>query len=229
MRGSYYSGIESDFKEPVKWVSLDSAVATVGSDGDITAVTKGTTELQVSWRTYSTSINVTVNEAALQSVEFSTPSLEMDACRSATLSATAMYSDGTSRRLPDTANWFLVDTTLGSIEIDPHSSITVTSLGHGTTRLDVTVENVTASVPIVMLDTLASIAIEPDLSSLTPGEQVTLSASGNYSDGSEFDISGSALWQLVDLSPDDSIAELDPISFMPKNLIRLTSAQALWK
>ncbi len=218
VRGNYYSGIDAEFTEPVEWVSHDTAVATVGSNGDITAVSEGATEIHVTWRTYSASTNVTVNEAALQSIEVGSPSLEMDACRSASLSATGIYSDGTSRPLSNTVSWLLADTTLGSIEIDPDSSITVTSLGRGSTRLDISVENVSASVPVVMLDTLASIAIAPDLPTLTPGKQVALSAIGSYNDGSEFDISGSALWQLLDALPDASIAELDPTSLIPKQL-----------
>ena len=66
VRGNYYSGIDAEFTEPVKWVSHDSAVATVGSNGNITAVSEGATEIHVTWRTYSASTNVTVNEAALQ-------------------------------------------------------------------------------------------------------------------------------------------------------------------
>jgi hypothetical protein len=213
VQGFYYTGVDAKFTEPVKWVSLDPAVASVGSDGDITAVSEGVTEIQVSWRTYSASTNVSVNEAALQSIELSSLSLEMDACRSASLSATGIYSDGTSRQLPDTVNWSLLDTTLGSIEINPDFSITITSLGHGSTSLDVSVENVNASLPVVMLDTLTSIAITPDLSTLTPGERVALLATGNYNDVSEFDISSNAAWLLENQLPDDSIAELDLISF----------------
>ena len=199
--------------DSVSWSSHEPAVATITSTGDIKAIAVGTTEIQLNWREHASSAVVTVTEASLQNLAITPISLELDECQSTPVTAIGTYTDGSQRALPLSANWSLQNTSLGRIDVIDDGATTLVSRMAGNTTLSVTVDAVTASIPVVFLDTLSAIDVDPQLTSLLPGDSINMSVSGLYSDGMVANLNGVADWHRLDQSPVDEFLIMEDTVF----------------
>ena len=156
-------------KEPIKWSSSDKSVATVNSDGVVTAVGGGTATIKATCGSYSETCTVTVTQPK---VSLSKSSVSLYIGDTSKLSASVTPS-GTS------VSWSCDDTSVAKV-----SDGKITAVGSGTTKIRVKMTyagntykdscEVTVSKPSVKLSSTEL--------SLLPGDSATLKATVKPSD-----------------------------------------------
>lgn len=218
-----FRGGESKSLDGTVWESLDPSVASVDAAGAITAVGEGSTTISVTLRDESAQATVTVTEATLEAISLTPDSLEIAECGAAMILAHTVYSDGTEHDLPTSALLRVVDEAIVSAQRLPaieegaqdesgdesgtgnqsasdasaDAQIQIVAHDAGSTQLTVTVGDISSVVPVVALDTLTGIDIGSEVLRLVPGELISVSATGSYSDSSIADISSAGSWSLI--------------------------------
>lgn len=176
------------------WTSANPAVATiVAATGVATAVAPGSTTITVTSGGLTASATLTVTAATLNAISITPINPSVAVNLTLPLTATGIYSDGTSANLTSTVDWSpggldaSVDPETGVVKgvaIDAGAAITATWQGVSST----TNVAVTAAV-------LQSIAVTPaSVSLLSSGQTAQLKAMGTFSDGPPVDLTATATW-----------------------------------
>ena len=100
--GTFSDGSTQDMTASLTYSSSKPLVALVTATGLLTGLAPGTSNITASLGSVSTSFNVTVNAATLQTITVGTGSLTVVAGISAQLTATGTYSDGSTQDLSAT-------------------------------------------------------------------------------------------------------------------------------
>jgi uncharacterized protein YjdB len=157
---------------PVSWSSSSPAVATIRSDGVLTALSQGSTTITAVSGARSATALVTVGLLPVSSISVapSTPSLLVG--QTATLAATARDSTGvvlTGR----VVSWSSANAAIASVS----SSGVVTAISAGSTTITASSEGVTATAAVTVGRVpVASVSITPGSGLLFAGQSVTLTA-----------------------------------------------------
>ncbi|SOD02103.1 Ig-like domain (group 2) [bacterium JGI 053] len=148
----------------VTWTSADSAVATVGADGTVTAVAVGTVRIRATVEGVSGSARVIVTPppaAAVARVEVIPDSLVLHPGQTGDFNATAYDAEGhvlTGRAV----TWTSADSTVATVGADG----TVTAVAVGTVRIRATVEGVSGSAAVIVTSppavAVARVEVVPD-------------------------------------------------------------------
>ena len=156
----------------VTWQSSDETVATVNDQGQVTAVGNGMT--QVTARSGSAEASVPVS--VMQSASSITIEPRMATLMSigATVQLSAMVLDDNGQPVEDAVvTWRSGDETVATVNDQGQ----VTAVGNGVTQVTARSGSVEASVPVSVMQTSASITIEPSTATLMSiGATVQLSA-----------------------------------------------------
>lgn len=180
------------FSDTAIWENNNPQIASVDSAGVVTANEVGSTTITASWRGFEDSIPVTVDDAILQALSTSPVSIEFDECLSAQVNTSALYSDGSSRSLPDAVSWSIVDLNTGSVVPEGDMAIVQASTS-GTGSLVLQYEEISLETPIVVMDTLDSITLGTSSYTIPVGSTVEISIFGSYGDeATPVGISGAA-------------------------------------
>jgi len=206
------TGINSDnstssLTNDVTWQSSNDSIATISSSGAVSALSPGQVTLQASFDGVIGSTTLIVSNAALTSLEISPGSLQLAAGTNAEVGLIGHYSDGSTQNLETQANWAITDTAIASLS-DPLAagSLRVTGLSVGSTQLTASLGGSNAQIDItISAASLTQIVISPDTPNLPLGAQLSLSATGLYSDGSSQSLSDQVSWS----SADDNILTID--------------------
>ena len=206
--GTWTDGTTQDVTATDTWTSSAPSVATVsnasGSQGLVSALTKGTTTITVADPTTGVmqSVTVMVTPGLLVSVAVTpaNPSVPLDT--TAQLVATATYTDGSTANVSQSVNWV---STTGSIAVAnaPGPAGQVTSLSLGSSVVSATdptsgisgQTTVTASPAI-----LESLSITPATVNILTGQTQQLTATGTMSDGSMVAYTGTVTWASTSAS-----------------------------
>jgi len=199
------TGIDSDnstrpLTNEVVWQSSDDSIASISSSGVVSALAAGQVTLQASLDGIIGSTTLTVTNASLSSLEISPGSLQLAAGTRMEVDLIGHYSDGSTQNLETQASWAITDTTIASLS-DPlvTGSVQVTGLAVGSTQLTASLGDSTAQIDItVSAASLTQIILGPDTPSLPLGTQLSLSATGLYSDGSSQSLSNQVNWSNAD-------------------------------
>ncbi|WP_339390000.1 Ig-like domain-containing protein [Vibrio neptunius] len=196
---TYNNGLSMNISDSVTWVPIDTNTATVTPDGQLTGVAVGTTSLTaVKGQITSNRVNVNVSDAVLTAINVTPAVVNVPKGQHQTLTANAIYSDGTSSIISDSVVWRPVDT----------STATVTSNGVlsgdniGTTTLTATKDGITSlPVGVVVSEAeLISISVTPPMVTVAKGQHQALTATAIYSDNTSSDISNYVTWNTIEPS-----------------------------
>jgi len=190
----------ADCNYEVEWSSDDTDIAVVSSSGMITTLNTGVANIRAAVGRFSSSQAFTVSDATIQSINLEPSSVSLDECRSETVTATGVYSDGTTRNISDLAklNWSTDDTDLARVANVSASGITVLASASGSGTLTAAYEDsIDNSAALTVLDTLSNITLSPITLALNVGDSSTITAEGSFSDGSSADISQNSEWSLT--------------------------------
>ncbi|MDP3158216.1 MAG: Ig-like domain-containing protein [Archangium sp.] len=190
------SGTTTSPANGATWTSSDDAVLTVSSTGDGTAalqgVAPGTAIVTAKLRDASASLTVIVARAgpSLTRIELTPASPTLAIGTTLQLTATGIFSDGTTAALTD-ATWSSADQTLLTVS----STGLVSALAGGSTQVTASKAGVSGTLTVtVSTATLIAIDVTPALPSLPRGIKQQLVATGRFSDSTTQDLSTQVAW-----------------------------------
>ncbi len=173
------------------WTSDNTAVATVGLVGLVTAVASGTANIGASFGGVSGSTLLTVSSATLKSIVVTPSSAVMAPASTLLFTATGTYSDGTTQNISNAVAWSSSASNVASIT--NFGQVTGQSAGSATITAQQGSVSGTAAV-VVASSTLKSLQISP--ASATVAEQTgkQFEAIGTFADNSTQNLSASVTW-----------------------------------
>ena len=194
--GSFEDGSTRDVTSLVTWAALDSTVAKFSSstNGQVTASREGSTTLTATAGTAQASMVFNVTAATIRSLLIYPPNPSIAPGTKINLNALGVFSDSSVQDLTNQVAWVSFGYTVASVD----SKGTATGLMTGSANLTAysftsgfaeasTQLNVTGA-------TLKSIAIGPTDAVISPGNTISFTALGTFSDGSTQDVTNAAVW-----------------------------------
>ena len=184
------------------WTSSNASVASIGATGVVTAHAGGTTTITATFEGQSDVAVVTVTAAGttVTGLSVSASATSVVVGGTATVMATASYSDGTSATV--TPTWSSSNAVVATVS----SSGTVTAVAAGTATITGTFEGQSGSVEVTVTAadaTVTSLAVTAAATSLEVGQTTTVTATATYSDGTSGTVNPN---RVVWLSSDESLA-----------------------
>ena len=187
--GTYSDGTTKDISSLVTWASNSSNVS-VNNLGKATAVAVGDAIITAVLEGVTGTSTVTVTPATLQSVSVGAD-FSLNKGQTRTLTATGVFSDGTSQDISSVVAWLSTTPAVATI----NNAGLVTAVSTGASIINATLNGVSGSANIsVSAATLQSLSITPATPNLVKGLTQTLVATGTYSDGSSQALTTGVTW-----------------------------------
>ncbi|MNC17958.1 Bacterial Ig-like domain (group 2) [compost metagenome] len=179
------AGVETDVTADAEWSSAKTTVATV-KKGLVTGVAKGKTAVTASYGGQKVTVNIEVDQVA--SIEASVSNLAMKSGESAKVTVSITFTDGKTKDVTDKAEW-----KSGSYKIATVTGGTVKAVAYGKSYVTAKYGGKTVKVPVTV-DVLKYLEVSQMNLSLSVGQSVQLIATATFEDGSEADVSKTAVW-----------------------------------
>ena len=192
--GTFSDGTDHNVTGLVTWSSSDPSAATIITGGLATGVALGTSTVTATFGTLSGSTTLTVNSATLSSLSVAPANPSIPAGVTQQFTATGAYSDGTSHDITGLVTWTSSD---GSVATISTGSL-ATAAAAGTSTVTATSGGISGGTTLTVNGaTLSSISIapgNPSIPSVPAGITQQLTATGNYSDGTSYNITLQVTW-----------------------------------
>jgi trimeric autotransporter adhesin len=203
--GHFDDGSQQDLTASARWYSSDITVAAVsdakGSKGLATAVSKGTVTVRASYSGKNADATLAVTDASLESIAVSPADPQVPLGETEQLTATGIYSDGTTVVLTEKVVWSSSDTSVASLSTTPGSEGLAKAVGFGSSTITAAFKSVSVSTTLsVTAAQLKSIDVTPAGSTVALGDAEQLKATGAYSDGSTVVLAKKVVWSSSDTS-----------------------------
>jgi len=209
--GHFQDGSAQDLTTASTWSSSDNINVPVsdaaGTKGLVTGAGPSTAMITAddAGITGSTTATVTVTSATLQSITVDPVNPSIAKGLTVQLTATGHFSDNTTQNITTLVNWTTADPATAQVSNVAGSQGLVTGKGVSTATITATLSGQSGSTDVsVTPAVLRSINVAPSDSTIAKGTTVQLSATGNLSDGTTEDLTGTAAWG----SSDETIAHL---------------------
>ena len=188
-QGNYSDGTTADISSQVTWSSSDSTVAVLGASGLLTSYKSGSVIATATSGTVAGTLVVTVN--GLKSITVGAPNASIASGATEQLTATAVYSDNSTKLITSQAAWQSSDPTVAAVS----ASGLLTALKSGNVTVTATWNSISGTVGVsVTAGALSSITVTPAAFSIASGQSKKLSALGTYADGTSLDVTSQATW-----------------------------------
>jgi trimeric autotransporter adhesin len=197
--GDFSDGTTEDLTTQVSWTSGDNTIAQVsdaaGTNGLVTGVSIGNTPITATLGGVHGSTTVTVTAAVLASIQITPPNPSIAKGTTQQLTATGIFSDGTTEDLTKTVSWSISPANLATVS--PNGLLTGTNVGaglvHGTlVQGGITVQGTTS------FTITPAVLIKLDITPLSPriafGTSIQFTATGTFSDASTQNLTTSVSW-----------------------------------
>jgi hypothetical protein len=206
---AYFSGnISEDVTFAATWESSNKGVASINELGVATGVSAGTTNVKATFGNVSSnSAKLTVTAAPKPTVltvvvEPASASILVGGTQQFT--ATAHYSDSSSKIVTSTASW-----DSSKVDVATLASGLATGVAAGVTDITATYSGITSGkAPLTVTapkPTVESIVVQPGNSTFSVGGTQQFTATASYSDGSSKDVTNDVTWA----SSDNGVATID--------------------
>ncbi len=218
--GKYSDGTSADVTSTATWTSSSASVATYDGGGLFMAVAPGTSTLTASLAGVAGSTTFTVTAAVIASISVVAPAPSLGLGLAQQLTASAVYSDGSSTDVTAQASWTSSSPSVATIS----TGGLVTSVAAGTTSVTASFGGISGS-DVLAVVALSSIAVTPANPTAPAGVTTPLLATGKYSDSSTHDITSIVLWA----SSNTSAATVSPsgvVTAVATGASTLTASQA---
>ena len=189
--GAYTDGTTQDVTGSVLWTITTPGILGIDSNGMLTGAFQGSTTLAAMLGSITGTTTVTITPPAVVSVAITPAIVTLPAGLSQHLMATATYSDGSTQDVTS------IITFVGSSNPSVADGFpTVVARMPGTATVTVLwSSNISASAVITVLPpALVSISIAPLNSTILPGATQQFTATGLFTDGSQQNLTSSAVW-----------------------------------
>jgi uncharacterized protein YjdB len=203
--GTLSSGRQtSDLRRLVQWSSSNPSVATVGNTvndvGVLTAKQAGVATVTASYGALTSPETDNVQVLGdLQQVALSVGDGLFPIGQTTQLKVRATYEGNIQINIGDNCDWSVGDPTIASVDnvpssVDGNGKGFVTGLKLGHTSISVNCSGMTDSQAIQVIGTQNGLQIDPASATMTALDQKQLHAWGQYSDGSQKDLTKVAMW-----------------------------------
>ena len=193
--GTLSDNSTEDLTSQVTWASSDTTWITISNTGLATSVSPGPVTISATFDGITGTTGLTATAAALESIAITPANTSIAKGLTQQLTATGVYSDGSTAILNNSVTWMSANTTVATISTTGlastlstgSSEITATDSGvSGTTTLTVTAAVVT------------SIVVTPNDPSILELTTQPFTATGTFTDGTTANLSSSAYLDLVE-------------------------------
>ncbi len=192
---NYSDGSSQNISSLISWSSSDSNVATVDTNGEVTAVSPGTATITGSFGGQTSTLIITVTAATVSTIQISTPLASLALGTNGQLRALATYSDNTVVDVTSQASWSSSSPALVSVD----ASGQIKALAVGSANISGTLGGITSTINIAATAaTVSSLSIET-IPNLASGNEVQLKATATFSDLTTQNVSALAHWQSDDI------------------------------
>ena len=193
----YTDGSKADVTFTSKWSSsAPDVVSIVPTIGVATTMKPGSAVITAAFSGLTASTPITVTGAPLASVTVSPSSATISVFGTASLKATANFTDGTSTDVTASAIWKSSDPTIATV-----GSGMVTGTAAGSTTITASFGGMSGTSAITVSPAkLLSITISPSNPTVPLGATVPLKATGTYEGGGTRDITADVTWSTDDAS-----------------------------
>jgi len=193
----YSDGSSKDVTAQAQWAVGDAGIASVDASGKATALAVGTTQISVVFQTQSSSAELSVSAAELQSVELSPQQLTLALGLSQTFALTGTYSDGTTRDLSSRSQWTSSDASV--VEVAGDSGV-ATARGMGSATIQAVYGDFSQTATVQVSAAVSTgLAVTSATVDIPKGTELALTATLVLSDGSQGDdVTQSASWSSAD-------------------------------
>jgi uncharacterized protein YjdB len=195
-------GSKQDVSSSTSWQSSNTAVATVDSNGVVTAVSAGSAQVTGNYQAFSSSASLTITNATVKSVNI-TPVLSTIAKgTTAQFIATAFLSDGSTQNVSGSATWGSSASSVATV----NATGLTTALAPGGATISGQFGGKTGKASVfVTAATVTSISMQPLDISVSIGGALQLHGTGTFSDGSAQNVTGSLTYS----SSNTAVATVD--------------------
>jgi len=194
-------GSAFDATASASWSSAAAGTASVQS-GLVTGVATGQTQIIAALGSLTASAQITVTAATLQSISVAPPQSTLAAGLVQQLTATAVYSDGSTADATGSATWTSSAPAIAMLEStasDGSTGGTVLALTPGRATITATLSGVSGSALVNVTDaTPTLITLTPSPITLPAGVSQQITARALFSDNTTRDVSSAVTWQLAD-------------------------------
>ncbi|MDP3157348.1 MAG: Ig-like domain-containing protein [Archangium sp.] len=200
--GRFSDGTTADLTTQVTWSSSAPSVASVsnapGTEGEVRALSLGTTQLTAQLAAITGTGSVVVTDAAPTALELSPSSATIAVGLTRGFNAVATYSDGTSQDVTAQTTFSTLSSTIATVALEPQFA-RVTGRSAGTTRLVASAMGLTAQANVTITPAqLIGLSINPAALTLARGTLGQLSVEATWSDGTNADVTTQATWTSTD-------------------------------
>lgn len=195
LTATYNDGSTKDVTSSATWTSSDSSIAYV-SKGKISGYKTGSATITATYSNKSVTVAVDVETAKY--LDLSEDTLTMSEGDTESVTATAIFADGTTEDVTSSATWTSDDS---SIAIVTKGSITAYGMGEAT--ISAAYGSTTSSLKVAV-DVASKLKTSKSTISLDEGDSYSADVYTVYADGSTKDVSDEATWT----SADESVADV---------------------
>jgi uncharacterized protein YjdB len=189
--GNYSDGTSRDLSTFVTWSSANGGVASITGNGVAAALAPGATLVTATMGSIAGATTVTVNPAVLQSIALTPANPSVLVGHSQQFTATGSYSDGTFRDISASVAWSSGTTAVATV----NGAGLASGVSAGAANVTAALGAISASTTLtVTAPVLQSVAVTPSNPSILVSGTQQFTATGTYSDGSNHDLSSSAIW-----------------------------------
>ncbi|HEV7217890.1 MAG TPA: Ig-like domain-containing protein [Terriglobales bacterium] len=191
--GSYSDGSTKDLTSTAVWSSSNASVAVVSANGVAKALSPGSSKVTATQANLSGQVSLTVSAPVLTSIVVSSVAPSIAAGLSDQFTATGNYSDGSTQNLSSSVTWSVSNPAVASIS----NSGLASSKATGAVVITATQGTISGTASLTVgSPSLASITVRSTTSSVGVGFTDQFTATGNYTDGSTQDLTGSVNWSV---------------------------------
>ncbi len=194
-----------DVTETAVWTSSNPEVAVFEDESKpiLTAVKPGSVEITATKGNIvgRFQLELVPREKVLDRISFSQDIVSLPIGANLTITVTGHYSNGTSADISESVDWLSVDTSVATVANEAGSKGRIVSIGPGTTELTASLDGIVGKLPYASSQAkLDRLQINPANHSTPIGVAVIYSVTGFYSDGSSYDLTSLATWQVTGAS-----------------------------
>jgi trimeric autotransporter adhesin len=213
-------GSTTDVTNTVTWASSAPKVATISTNGMVSSLSEGTTNISASLSSRKASTVLTIGPAALTSLTLTPTSAKIAKFTGQQFTATGKFTNGSAQNISSLVTWTSSQTTVASIS---KSGLALAGSVRKNAVITASMSGFSASANLTVTNAnLDSIAVTPADSTIPVGVFRQFVATGTFSDGSTQNISAVTTWS----SSSTSVAQVTSSGLLSALAVGATTISA---
>jgi hypothetical protein len=190
--GTYSNASTQNLTNSVTWTSSNGTVATISGSGLATGVAAGASSIVATLGSIASPADtLTVTAPTLVSIAVVPTNSSITQGSTQQFTAAGTYSDGSTQNLTNSVTWASLNLAVATVS----ASGLATGEATGTSNITAALGNITSpAATLTVTPALLSITVTPANPSIAMGTNLSLKATGFYSDGSSQDLTDLVSW-----------------------------------